>query len=1432
MANSVLKQGEEYIRKRKKQKRWLIGSLCVAVVAASGTIAALMLNGHALNHTKRVLNCQLQVHEHKTECKDAEGNLICGFADYVVHQHNDDCYDEEGLLSCRLPQVEAHTHEEACYQEEKLLVCEIQETPGHTHTGECYGKGEEEGQEEPVLICTQEETEGHQHTDSCYQIRKVLACGKLELHTHDEKLCYEERGEGEEKERILICPIPVLEEHIHGEECFEVVELSGEEVEDLNQASKEDPAQDTEENGDAEDADGPKEEGEAEGDTGTEEDAVAEGGTGTEEDTLPTEQEGLAEETEGQEEPGNLLTKIYEDESIKVTASYDASAMIPEEAELVVKPVTEEEQDPLQMAEAEELLPEEGTRAKLLYTIGFYLDGQEIEPQGKVTITIQLPQGQEIADGAPVTVIHFGEEGPEVIEGTDVATDEEGSMQTSFDSQGFSDFLIVIGEPEPSEEPGAAEEEEPEEGNELEDGAGEPAGTREVSYDLSDSFPYETEDFLLTLRVVGTATAHVPVEEGEEHKFGTGVAPGADSEDGQDAEAGASPDAKAGTSQDTGAGQDTEADAEEQFEGGSLKTAENQPGEASGEEQIQELDAKDVTLQLSFLESEEEPYQEVMEFIRKGDASSKLLDLSVMRFELMYEDIPLDVTDCTVTAEVALKERVAENSVEEASADGEEADDAGDSADGEGTDDAGDSAETEEDGAGEAGDDAIIVSLIRETDSGYEMADSRSLTAENVELAVMKAEGIEGDVLAVSYTAGEGPEYIVQYYANLETIQTKPGFVNTDTEKTIGLIDTSKDAVEGREGPVLPVNGVLPTFKYISLVPTEGGKYVVETQTTLTKIFGDETYEFYKAQDLKNVNILFENKSYTMTEVWVLQEGKNPESTNPADWNVYKDPSAVKFSNSGSASSDSSTVQIKRGTVIRLIYNTVNGFYNNAAMFYDYDITDGNIYTSPKFTEASKEKTSAQSSGKKYYANTVKQGINSDANYNNGGAHLAFGNANSGTTLDTVEWNGQTLNATNAKNNGYTSTPQNRGQGSTFGIVTGLTGSNGILQYAEGISAPKLFDDGAAIGKTTIDNWSLNFIREGDTYTFTSVQGAGASASNLHLFNNPVTNGKTYTHIFTNNFWPMDRASTFGADGHDLKFGDYNLRQNRHFGQQDNGNDLMLPRSDDGADHNSYFGMQYAFKFNYTETYCGPLEYYFFGDDDMWVFLDGDLICDIGGVHSSNGEYVNLWDYLDAGDAGEHILKVFYTERGASGSTCYMRFTLPSVSSIAPVTQTGNLRIAKEVDGPDAGNKDFTFNLYFDAKNQNQYPYDIVKADGTITSGYLRSQENHTIHLKQDEYIDVKCLPINTKYTVTEAEENGYRTTISVNGAGEISSNTAEGSVPNGSVVVKYTNHTNYELPKTGSLGKLSFTFCGIAVAAAGLMYGCRWKRKRERRYQ
>ena len=165
-----------------------------------------------------VLSCtteSLGVHSHTETCYDADGNLICGQADYVVHTHDENCYDADGVLVCTLPERTAHVHTDACY---------TTETESHVHTDACYELQQGE------LICGLDENEEHQHSAECYEqlelltcpleegalvSRSVLSCGEVQApaHQHTES-CFETV----EPVRELICEIP---EHVHTEACYE-----------------------------------------------------------------------------------------------------------------------------------------------------------------------------------------------------------------------------------------------------------------------------------------------------------------------------------------------------------------------------------------------------------------------------------------------------------------------------------------------------------------------------------------------------------------------------------------------------------------------------------------------------------------------------------------------------------------------------------------------------------------------------------------------------------------------------------------------------------------------------------------------------------------------------------------------------------------------------------------------------------------------------------------------------------------------------------------------------------------------------------------------------------------------------------------------------------------------------------------------------------
>ena len=609
-------------------------------------------------------------------------------------------------------------------------------------------------------------------------------------------------------------------------------------------------------------------------------------------------------------------------------------------------------------------------------------------------------------------------------------------------------------------------------------------------------------------------------------------------------------------------------------------------------------------------------------------------------------------------------------------------------------------------------------------------------------------------------------------------------------DKALDEIDTS--------GGKLPVNGGPNNMTKIWLDDIGGGKYVLATDTVMAELETQvDNYEYVKAPGVAYVDKLRQNGNYALDEVWVLKSGKSATSVNRNDWDIY--PATVGFTNRASSAS-SNRIYITDDTVIRLVYTATEGSYTNAVDFYDYDISDG--YTT---------------SGGVSTAVTANNGIN-NFTAASGTVKYAFGNVNTLTNFGDNIWvnnnRSNSLNKYNSVNAAY--------DGCTFGLVTGIH-EDGTLIFANGISAPELFGKTDGKGKTYFDDYSLQFTRSGDTYTLVAVNGT--SAKDLDKFNNPsyTYNGSTttYTSIFTNNFWPMDSASTWGATGHDPVFGSIAKNQQGKVMAKNGSTTRALPPSDDGLDHNSYFGMQYKLTFTLTEDYLGPLDYVFYGDDDMWVFLDGQLVCDIGGVHSSVGQYVNLRDYInnlpDDQKYGEHTLYFCYTERGASGSSCYMRFTLPSVSIDIPQVETNTLEVSKEVLNVNT-DQEFDFEIILtDAEGKaliDDYSYTRYDADGNaIESGIINN--SNIIKLRHDEKIIINYLPEGTKFTIREILADGFHSSYMVNTGAPIDSNTAEGTVED-SVSIQFYNSSSVILPETGGTGWILYALpLGLAVTAS-----------------
>lgn len=634
------------------------------------------------------------------------------------------------------------------------------------------------------------------------------------------------------------------------------------------------------------------------------------------------------------------------------------------------------------------------------------------------------------------------------------------------------------------------------------------------------------------------------------------------------------------------------------------------------------------------------------------------------------------------------------------------------------------------------------------------------------------------------------PDFTVQYYAEI------PRFATTG-DKTLKVIDTS--------GKNLPKNGGTIKTKSLYLESADGytGQnngdatplYRVATTIELTEMYSQQSFQYAAAPDLNYFNKLKENSNYELKEIWVLKAGKGAESLEREDWDIYPyQDGKTTFTNLASQVNDN-TILINDGAVIRLVSGYSTGEYHNGTTFYDYNISSG------------------QENG---VWKTYQTGINGKLNYgvSNKGQKwdsandvFAFGNANCGTGMELKGFDGGTLNKFNEKNR------QNGANGATFGLVQGLNG-DGTIKYNDWLVVPKLFNEGSANGKQTYAGSSLMFERQGDTYTLSSAtlkksQGGSSTITELQYFFNPSpTNGKTWDTIFTNNFWPMDKADQARTDGLWGAHGNPGKFQNGTF-----------PEGDDGRAHNWFFGMNFALSFSLTEDYIGPLEYYFFGDDDLWVFLDGKLVCDIGGVHSSIGEYVNLRNYLPEGSTGRHTLSFFYTERGASGSTCYMSFTLPSVSSATTGRDMGQLKIGKTLSASQDALSDVEYEFKVTLTASENGPeldgrYSYTRMDSSDKSTYGTVASGETIKLRHGETALIDGLPAGTYYEVEELTTGGY----------EIFANNEKGTIAKGKITDGTATPADfvntplaYTLPVTGDTGPLKYTLEGLCLTAGAL---------------
>ena len=86
-----------------------------------------------------------------------------------------------------------------------------------------------------------------------------------------------------------------------------------------------------------------------------------------------------------------------------------------------------------------------------------------------------------------------------------------------------------------------------------------------------------------------------------------------------------------------------------------------------------------------------------------------------------------------------------------------------------------------------------------------------------------------------------------------------------------------------------------------------------------------------------------------------------------------------------------------------------------------------------------------------------------------------------------------------------------------------------------------------------------------------------------------------------------------------------------------------------GGKPNRNFHFTYELHTEFTYDADGDQVFKFIGDDDVWVFINGQMVIDLGGVHGAAEQYVDL-SRLGLADGENYTLDFFFAERHRSQS--------------------------------------------------------------------------------------------------------------------------------------------------------------------------------------
>ena len=328
------------------------------------------------------------------------------------------------------------------------------------------------------------------------------------------------------------------------------------------------------------------------------------------------------------------------------------------------------------------------------------------------------------------------------------------------------------------------------------------------------------------------------------------------------------------------------------------------------------------------------------------------------------------------------------------------------------------------------------------------------------------------------------------------------------------------------------------------------------------------------------------------------------------------------------------------------------------------------------------------------------------------------------------------------------------------------------------------------------------------------------SESLAYLFGGTDDNAVT-NHTPAGGLLTLDKDGYYGFNA-DFQYAAYDKTSNKfnlspqNYCANQTDTPCFTPFGNDTKDNKYSFGMNLGADFYMPKdgkVNNQNMVFDFTGDDDVWVFIDGVLVLDLGGIHQALGgkidfatgkitydktqrygnppattitqAFANAGETWDSTPYKTHHLSFFYLERGDGGSNCKISFNLPVKPSKA-------IDIEKETLGTIDADKQFQFQLLVGNSSTlyrgkysvyNAYTNQVVQSDkSTGDNGVITLAKGQFARVQSDTFTD------DTTYKVRELNSSGY--TVSANG----SPMTQQGSGNNayaetGSFTVGKTSH-------------------------------------------